>query len=107
MQQKEMERKTVATSSIDEKGDPFKESFDDDVLIGDITSRSFKLSFPRQGAVLLSCTFAWLILSTDGLADIFLAEPDVEPTIPTVPSELHRFEFNSPYYAQPQGGCTC
>jgi hypothetical protein len=57
MQQKEMGRKTIATSSIDEKGDPSKESFDDDVLVGDITSRSFKLFFPRQGALRLPCIF--------------------------------------------------
>ena len=59
MQQKELERKTIASSNIGIKGHPFKESFDDDIVVGDITSRSFKLSAPRQGtgAFRLSCVF--------------------------------------------------
>ena len=45
----------------------------------------------------------WLTSPPDDPAVVFLAEPDVELVIPTLPLELRRFEFNSAYYSQPQG----
>ena len=109
MQQKELERKNVANSNIVVKGYPLKESFDDDILVGDIISRSFKLSSPRQGTFSFrrSYVFRSTKLLLDDLAAVFIAEPDVETIVPTIPLEVLRFEFSSPYYSQPQGRCTC
>lgn len=60
---------------------------------------------PVPFAFLMS--FAQPRLPLDDLAAVFVAEPDVETTIPTIPLEVVRFEFDSAYYSQPQGRRTC